>query len=116
VGGVKGVDELLRVSKVCSWLPAIVPRIIAFPFDKVLELITILMTIQDVFDFVFEFIIDLNWLWRWRSAPVYFVAPPWGEAVDMEDRVLSHGWWKEQSIGEITSTFCNFVGAQLLWS
>jgi hypothetical protein len=91
----KGVDELLRVSKVRSWLPAIVSKIIAFPFDKVLELVTILTTIQDVFNFVFEFIIDLNWLWRWRSVSVYFIALPWGEAVDMEDGVLSHGQWKE---------------------
>ena len=91
----KGVDELLRVSKVRSWFPAIMPKIVAFPFDKVLKLVTILTTIQDVFDFIFKFVIDLNWLQRWRSVSIYFIAPPWGEVVDMEYRVLLHGWWKE---------------------
>ena len=91
----KGVDELLRVSKVCSWFPTIVPKIIALPFDQVLELVTILTTVQDVFNFIFEFVIDLNWLWRWWSVSVYLIAAPWGETVDMKDRVLSHGWRKE---------------------
>jgi hypothetical protein len=91
----KGVDELLRVSKVCSWFPAVVPKIIAFSFDKVLELVAILTTVQDVFDFIFKFVIDLDWLGRWWSVSVYLIAAPWGETVDMKDRVLSHGWRKE---------------------
>jgi hypothetical protein len=50
----KGVDKLLRVSKVSSWFPAVVSSIVAFSFDKVLVLVAILTTIKDTFNFIFK--------------------------------------------------------------
>jgi len=50
---VKGIDELFRMSKVCSRFPTIVTRIITFPFDKVLILVTVFATVENVFNFIF---------------------------------------------------------------
>lgn len=86
----KGVDELLGVSKVCSRFPTIVTLIVSFPLDKVLELVTILTTVEDEFYLVFRFVVDLSWLWRWRCFSIYVVTPPWGEAVDVKHGVLFH--------------------------
>ena len=35
--------------------------------------------------------------------------------VDMDDGMLVHGVWKEESIGEVTYVFSNFVGTKLSW-
>jgi hypothetical protein len=89
--GVEGVNELLRVSKVVSWFPTVVARIIAFPFNKILILITVLTTVENILDFIFKFVIDLDWFRGWWRMSVDFVAMPRGEAVNMEDRMLVHG-------------------------
>jgi hypothetical protein len=115
VSGMKGVNKLLGVSKVSSWFPAIVTEVIAFPFDKVLVLVTILTTIQDVFDFVFKFIFNLDWLWGWWSVTIDFIAMSGRKAINVKDRVLAHEWRKAESIGEVTSTFEDFIWAQLSW-
>jgi hypothetical protein len=87
---VEGVNKLLGVSKVSSWFPAVMPSIIALPFDKVLILVAILTTVQDTFNFVFEFVFNLNRFRGWWVLSVDVIAVPWREAVDVEDRVLTH--------------------------
>jgi hypothetical protein len=111
----EGVNKLLRVSKVSSWSPAIVTRVIALPLDKVLVLVTILTTIQDVFNFIFKLVFDLDWLRRWWRMTIDFIAKPGRETINMEDRMLAYGWWEEESIGEVSSALHNFVGAKLSW-
>jgi hypothetical protein len=89
----KGIDQFLRMGKVGSGLPAIMPRIVTFPFDKVLVLVTILAAIEYGFDFIFKLVIDRDGLWRRRGVAIDFIAMPWGETVNMEDWVLVHTWW-----------------------
>jgi hypothetical protein len=115
VGSMKGVNELLGVSKVSSRFPAIMTKIIAFPFDQVLVLVAILTTIQDVFDFIFKLVFNLDWLWRWWCVPINFVTKPRRKVVDMKDWVLVHGWREKESVDKVTCTFSNIVGAKLLW-
>ena len=50
--------------------------IIAFPLDKILKLITILATVKDGFNFIFQFIIHLDWNWRWWIYAVNVIATP----------------------------------------
>ena len=38
--------------------------IVASPFDQVLILVSIFTAVEDLFDLVFSFIVDLNWFWR----------------------------------------------------
>jgi hypothetical protein len=45
MSGMEGVNELLRVSKMSGWFPAIVTRVIVLPLDKVFVLVMILTTI-----------------------------------------------------------------------
>jgi hypothetical protein len=66
-----------------------------------------------VFDFIFKFIFDLDWLRRWWSVPIDFVAMPRRKTIDVKHGVLAHGWREEESVGEITSALCDFVGAKL---
>ena len=109
----KMVDEFFGMSEVRSWLPAIMPIIVTLPFHKVLVLIAILATVKDTFNLVFYCVLDL-YRRRWgQILPIDFVAHPWGEAVDVEDRVLVHRWWKAQTISELARAFENFVGAEL---
>ena len=53
-------------------------------------LVTVLAAVEDTFDLIFDFVIDLNW-GRWgKIRSVNVVAYPGREAVDVEDRVLMH--------------------------
>jgi hypothetical protein len=115
MSGMEGVNKLLRVSKVSSWFPAIVTRVIALPLDKVLVLVMILTTIQDAFNFIFKLVFDLDWLRRWWHMTIDFIAKPGRETINMEDGMLVHGWWEEESIREVSSALRNFVGAKLSW-
>jgi hypothetical protein len=115
MSGMEGVNELLRVSKVSGWFPAIVTRVIALSLDKVLVLVTILTTIQGVFNFIFKLVFDLDRLRRWWHMTIDFIAKPRRETIDMKDGMLAHGWWEEESIGEVSSALHNFVGAKLSW-
>ena len=74
--GMEGFDELLGVSDVCCWFLAVVSHVIAFPFDEILILIMECAAVQDLFNFVFEFVVDLNRLWRWWVLTVNVVAVP----------------------------------------
>ena len=74
----EGFDELLGVSDICCWFPAVVSHVVAFPFNEILILITECAAVQDLFDFIFEFVVDLNRFWRWWVLTVDVVAMPGG--------------------------------------
>ena len=56
----EGSDQLLGVSQVGSWFPGGVAGAVAFPLDKVLKLALEEAGVQNLFDFVFFFAVDLN--------------------------------------------------------
>ena len=83
-------DKIWGVSEVSGRFPTVVSSIIAFPLNQILVLVTIFAAVENLFDFVFEFIFDLYWLWRFGICAVDIIASPGREAVDVEDRVLMH--------------------------
>src|SRR6267154_6870458 len=95
VCSVKGIYKLLGVSKVSGWFPTVVPSVVAFPFDEVLILVTILTTVEDALYLVFKFVVHLYGVWRGWYASVDFVTLLWGKTVNVEDQVLAHRWWEE---------------------
>jgi hypothetical protein len=109
VVSIKGIDELLRVSKVSSWFPAVVTGIVAFPFDKVLILVVILTTIQNAFNFIFKFVSNLDQFRGWWSMFIDFITMPWRETINMKDWVLPHGWGEEKLVSKVTCTFNNVI-------
>jgi len=62
----KGLNEVRAVSEVCSRFPTVMSGIVAFPFDEVLILVTILTTVKDALDFILKGIINLYRGRRWR--------------------------------------------------
>jgi len=64
VCSMKSLNKVWAMGKMCSRLPTVMSSIIALPFDEILILAVILMTIQDAFDFVLQHIINLYQRWR----------------------------------------------------
>src|SRR6267154_1655967 len=95
VCSVKSVYKLLGVSEVSGWFPTVMPSVVAFPFDEVLMLVTILTTVEDPLHLVFKFVVHLYGVWRGWYVSVDFVTLPRGKTVNVEDRVLVHKWWEE---------------------
>jgi hypothetical protein len=74
MGSIKGIYKLLGMSKISSWLPAIVARVVAFPPDKVLVLVAILTTILNTFNFIFQVVINLYRGRRRGVLAIYIIA------------------------------------------
>jgi len=113
--GMKSINKLLGVSKMNSWFPAVVPHVISLPFDKVLILVAVLMTIKDSVNFIFKLVVNLDWFRGWRSKTVDIIASPGRETVDIEDWVLTHARRENKSVSEVTSALSNLVGTKLSW-
>ena len=92
---VEVVNKLLAVSKVDSGFLAVMARVVAFPFDKILVLVAILTAVKDAFNFIFKFIIDLNGFWWGWCLSIDFISTLGGEVVNMEDGVPVHAGWEE---------------------
>ena len=73
--------------------------IVALPFDKVLILISELATVQNGFNFIFKFFINLNRCRRRWLLSVDHIPFPRRQTVDMKHRVLVHIWGKAESVG-----------------
>jgi len=54
------IYKLLGVSEVSGWFPTVVSSVVAFPFDEVLILVMVLMTVKDALHLVFKFIVHLD--------------------------------------------------------
>jgi hypothetical protein len=90
---VEGIYQVSTVSKVSSWFPAIVAMIIASPLDKILELVPIFATIEDLFYFIFKVVINFyRFRWGWVTT-MNFISLPWRESIHMKDGMLSHRGW-----------------------
>jgi hypothetical protein len=109
----KGLNEVRAVSEMCSGFPTVMSSIVAVPFDKVLILVAILMTVKDALDFVLKGIVNLYWRWRRRVWSIDIVAVPWGEAVNVKDGMLVHSRREAEAIGELTSTLKDVIRAEL---
>jgi hypothetical protein len=107
--------KFCAVSKVSGWLPAIVPSVVALPFDEVLELITIFAAVVDTFDFIFRVVVDGDGFRRWQVMSMDVVLLPWGESIHVEDWVLMHQGWEGEPVGKLSGAFQDFVWAQLSW-
>jgi len=86
----KSLHDLRATWEISSRFPTIMPRVVPLPFDKVLVLVAILTTVEDIFDLIFDFVIHLDRVWRGWIVSLDFVALPWGQTVHVENRVLSH--------------------------
>jgi hypothetical protein len=58
---VKSINKIWTMGKVSSGFPAIVASIVALPLNKILVLVTVFAVVQYVLNFVFDFVVDLDW-------------------------------------------------------
>jgi hypothetical protein len=70
--------------------PTIVAMVIALPLDQVLKLIAIFAAIKDLFYFIFQVIVYLDWIWWCWGLAMDFIAFPGGQPVYIEDWMLAH--------------------------
>jgi hypothetical protein len=93
-------------------LPAIVPRVVTFPFDEILVLIAVGSAIEELFNFIFQFIVNDHGFWWWVGVFGPAVLPR-RETIHMENRMLVHRGWEAEAVGELTSAFEDLIGAEL---
>jgi hypothetical protein len=86
----KGCGQFRRVSKISSRFPAVMALIIAFPFNQILILVTILTTIKDGLDFILIYVVNMIRRRRGGREAIDCVTTPWGKAVYMKGWVLTH--------------------------
>jgi len=79
-----------------------------------LILITILTTVENSLDFIFILIVNVIRRRRRGEKAIDHITMPGGEAIDMEDRMLTHRGWKIQSVSEFAGTFQDLVWAELV--
>ena len=91
---IKVIYKLLWVNKMNGGFPAIVARVITFPFDKILILVAIFVTVKDLFHSIFKVIVNGDRLWWLRYVAINLIAFPGGEMVNMKNWVLMHRRWK----------------------
>jgi len=63
---------------------------IILPFDQVLVLVSILMTVKNLFNFIFKVIFNLYWFWWWGGVAINIIVLPRGEMVNVENGMLMH--------------------------
>ena len=49
----------------CSRFPTVMISIISLPFDQVLILIVVLVTVENTLNFIFKVVVDFDG-WRWK--------------------------------------------------
>jgi hypothetical protein len=105
----KSVDEIRTMGEVDGRLPTVMSCIIATPLDEVLVLVAIAPAVEDLFDFVFKCVVDLDWIGGWGVEAINGIPVPWGETIDVENRVLVHLRRELQTISKLASPFEDFV-------
>ena len=53
---------------------AIVARVITFPFNEILILVVIFVTVEDLFHFIFKVVVDGDRLWWLRCVAINLIA------------------------------------------
>jgi hypothetical protein len=105
-------NSFLSVCQVPGGFPGVFAFAIAFPADKVLELMAVNTTVDDRIDLVFFFALN-DYRFR-RGWLVKTVVVPWTEAADMEDGIQVEVRGELETIVEVSDPFEDFVGAELL--
>jgi hypothetical protein len=104
-------NSFLSMRQVFGGFPGVFTFTIAFPADKVLELMAVNTTVNDRIDLVFFFALNDYGFRRRRF--VKTVVMPWTEATDMEDGIQVEVRGELKAIVEVSDPFEDFVGAEL---
>jgi hypothetical protein len=100
--------------QVFSGFPGVFAFAVAFPADKILELMAVNMTVNDRIDFVLFFALNNHrFRWRWFAKTVVM---PQTEVADIEDGIEVQIGEELEMIVEISDLFKNLVQAELLGS
>jgi hypothetical protein len=104
-------NSFLSVCQVLGGFPSVFAFAVAFPADKVLELMAENTTVDDGIDFVFFFALN-DYRFR-RGWLVKTVVMPWAKATDMEHGIQVQVRRELETIIKISDPFEDFVGAEL---
>jgi hypothetical protein len=102
-------NSFLSVRQVFGGFPGVFAFAVAFPANKVLELMVVNTTVDDRINLVFFFALN-DYRFR-RGRFVKTVVVPWTEATDMEDGIQVEVRGELKTIVEVSDPFEDFVGA-----
>ena len=104
-------DNLGSVCAVVGGFPSVISIAVALPLDQILELTSVEATVEDVFDLVFFFVVNHDWVWWWGL--VEAIVAPRAEPVYVNNRINFEPRRQLEAIIEFADACKNFEGSKL---